>query len=242
MSRFALTRNRKTLVITHSPSMSVPGTRLVTVMRLSLLTAYFILTPQSPREGFSAYSTPIPGRRSPWTVTAVKVAPTSSITNPADPGWDCCVANPGAVISFDDGSAMVACRKCSYSVAGRRVHALPRGWEPRTPVESNAGEVNGTFGTLIRPCASALTDSAVEEAFTLNARRTVESMRRDQGKPGLHTLFEESTDADTCARLLAAMTMTDLRYMADMSYVDMYGVGRVGLTRRLLAYRHADQG
>jgi hypothetical protein len=58
--------------------------------------------------------------------------PLTSITHPGNPAWNCCKAKPAKVVSFDDGSAIVACLGCSQTVGSSRRHDLPEGWTPTT--------------------------------------------------------------------------------------------------------------
>lgn len=49
----------------------------------------------------------------------------STISNPGPALWSCCKAAPTKVISFEDGTAVVACTPCTGTVPQGRVHPLP---------------------------------------------------------------------------------------------------------------------
>lgn len=57
-----------------------------------------------------------------------------TLSNPANPAWNCCRENPGAVVTYADGSAMVVCKRDSvvhFKPEDR--HPLPEDWKPETP-------------------------------------------------------------------------------------------------------------
>jgi hypothetical protein len=59
-----------------------------------------------------------------------------NIANPANPAWNCCRENPGAVVTYDDGSAMVVCERDSIvHFRPEQRHPLPENWKPETPLD-----------------------------------------------------------------------------------------------------------
>lgn len=49
----------------------------------------------------------------------------TSILRPGPGLWNCCKDNPGGVISFADGTAVLACRRCTSTVGFEYRHPLP---------------------------------------------------------------------------------------------------------------------
>lgn len=57
-----------------------------------------------------------------------------TLSNPANPAWNCCRENPGAVVTYDDGSAMVVCHRDSIAhFKPEQRHPLPEDWKPEEP-------------------------------------------------------------------------------------------------------------
>jgi hypothetical protein len=64
-----------------------------------------------------------------------------NLQHPANPAWNCCRENPGAVVEYDDGSAMVVCqRDAVVHFREDRRHPLPADWKPE-PVQDLAKRV-----------------------------------------------------------------------------------------------------
>jgi hypothetical protein len=53
----------------------------------------------------------------------------SSVSEPANPAWNCCVLHPAAVARFADGTAMVICRKDTAHFPKCDVFPLPATWK-----------------------------------------------------------------------------------------------------------------
>lgn len=53
---------------------------------------------------------------------------TSSPDKPGPAPWSCCKADPQGVVSYPDGTAMIACGNCLLTVPEDRRHPLPDGF------------------------------------------------------------------------------------------------------------------
>lgn len=95
-----------------------------------------------------------------------------TLSNPANPAWNCCRENPGAVVTYPDGSAMVVCKRDSVvHFRPEDRHELPEDWK----VETNADLWKRVVEDVRRAHFDTATSEEMNVAGGSNYRRSQEA-------------------------------------------------------------------